>query len=109
MARGNRARPTARSTGSRKAVSADAGGTTTSVGAPTRRGFYDDAVSDLNAALKAVADNFGGRTALHLVPEYFPNRELSVRLLHQDNIGGQHKQLELSLGQHYTARAASTG
>ena len=71
-------------------------------------GFYDDAVSDLNAALKGRSgDQFWPRTyGLHLVPEYFPNRELGVAYYHQNNIEASIKQLELSLSQHYTARAA---
>jgi len=71
-------------------------------------GFYDQAARDLDAAVKGRSrDQFWARTyGLHLVPDYFPNRELGVAYYHQDKIEESIKQLELSLSQCYTARTA---
>ena len=71
-------------------------------------GSYDKAVSDLNVAVKGRSrDQYWPRTyGLHFLPGYFPNRELGVAYYHQDKTEDSIKQLELSLGQRYTARAA---
>ena len=71
-------------------------------------GFYDQAARDLDAAVKGRSrDQFWARTyGLHLVPDYFPNRELGVAYYHQDKIEESIKQLELGLSQCYTARTA---
>ena len=71
-------------------------------------GFYDEAARDLDAAVRGRSrDQFWARTyGLHLVPDYFPNRELGIAYYHQDKIEESVKQLELSLSQCYTARTA---
>ncbi len=71
-------------------------------------GSYDQAVSDLNVAIKDRSrDQYWPRTyGLHFLPDYFPNRELGVAYYQQDKMEDSIKQLELSLGQRYTARAA---
>lgn len=71
-------------------------------------GSYDKAVSDLNVAIKDRSrDQYWPRTyGLHFLPDYFPNRELGVAYYHQDKTEDSIKQLELSLRQRYTARAA---
>jgi len=71
-------------------------------------GFYDEAVSDFNVAIKGrTRDQLWPRTyGLHFVPDYFPNRELGIAYYQQNKVEDSIKQLELSLGQRYSARAA---
>lgn len=71
-------------------------------------GFYSEAQRDLENALKGrSADQLWPRTyGLHFIPEYFPNRELGIVLYHQNQFESSITQLERSLKQRYSARAA---
>ena len=71
-------------------------------------GFYAEAVKDFRAALQnRPQDQLWPRTyGLHFLPAYFPNRELGIAYYHQGQIREGTAQLELSLRQRYSARAA---
>jgi hypothetical protein len=71
-------------------------------------GFYEEAVNDFRAALQGRSrDQLWPRTyGLHFIPEYFPNRELGIALYHQKQVDDSIQQIELSLQQRYSARAA---
>jgi hypothetical protein len=71
-------------------------------------GFYKEAEDDFRAALQGRAkDQRWPRTyGLHFIPEYFPNRELGIALYHQQRIEESLQQIELSLQQRFSARAA---
>lgn len=71
-------------------------------------GYYAEAAEDFRAALQDRSkDQRWPRTyGLHFIPEYFPNRELGIALYHQQQVEAGIHQLELSLEQHYSARAA---
>ncbi len=71
-------------------------------------GFYNEAESDLRAALAGRnRDSLWPRTyGLHLLPEYFPIRELGIVYFHQDRLEESAAALERSLSQQHSARAA---
>jgi len=69
---------------------------------------YEDAEADLRQALsKRDDDQRWARTyGLHLIPEYFPNRELGVTLYFQERYEDAVSHLEASIDDVFTARAA---
>lgn len=70
--------------------------------------FFAESESDLRTALNGRSrDQLWVRTyGLHLVREYFPNRELGVTLFHQNRMEEAIGFLETSLEQRFSARAA---
>jgi hypothetical protein len=71
-------------------------------------GYYKEAETDFKAALQTRGkDQRWPRTyGLHFVPEYFPNRELGIALYHQEQVNESIRLLEISIEQHFSARAA---
>jgi hypothetical protein len=71
-------------------------------------GFYPEAEKDFRIALRSRrADALWPRTyGMHFVPEYFPHRELGINLYYQEDLEGSIQELETSLGQQFSARAA---
>ncbi|HIJ64760.1 MAG TPA: hypothetical protein HPP77_02325 [Candidatus Hydrogenedentes bacterium] len=70
--------------------------------------FWAEAESDFRAALTGRGrDQRWPRTyGLHFVPEYFPHRELGIALLRTERIPEAIEELEASIEQQYSARAA---
>jgi len=70
--------------------------------------FWPEAERDLQMALALrKKDQLWPRTyGLHFLPEYFPHRELGVVLFHQDRLDEAASELEASLEQQFSARAA---
>lgn len=71
-------------------------------------GFWTEAEANLRTAMAMRGgDQLWPRTyGLHFLPEYFPHRELGVVLYHQEALAESIKELEVSLDQQYSARAA---
>jgi curli biogenesis system outer membrane secretion channel CsgG len=71
-------------------------------------GFYSEAERDLRVALTGrKRDQLWPRTyGLHFIPEYFPHRELGIALFQQGRIEEAISELQMSLGQRFSARAA---
>jgi hypothetical protein len=71
-------------------------------------GFYAEAEKDLRLALAGRdRDQLWPRTyGLHLIPEYFPHRELGIALYNETRIEESIRELELSLKQRHSARGA---
>ncbi len=70
--------------------------------------FWSEAESDLRTALASRSrDQLWSRTyGLHFLPEYFPHRELGIVFFHQERFDEAAAELETSLAQQYSARAA---
>jgi hypothetical protein len=71
-------------------------------------GFFEEAARDFHIAIQSRrTDGYWPRTyGMHFAPEYFPHRELGANLYHQGDIEGSIAELEISLAQQYSARAA---
>jgi len=71
-------------------------------------GFLPEAEKDLRAALRSRAeDQLWARTyGLHFMPEYFPHRELGIALYRQGQLSDAISELETSISQRFSARAA---
>ena len=71
-------------------------------------GLWVEAETDLRSALRSRAvDQLWARTyGLHFLPEYFPHRELGIALYRQGRLTEAISELELSIEQHLSARAA---
>jgi len=70
--------------------------------------FWTEAESDMRLALsRRQRDQLWARTyGLHFLPEYFPHRELGIVLYHDGRVDEAIPELELSLSQTFSARAA---
>jgi tetratricopeptide (TPR) repeat protein len=70
--------------------------------------FYKEAENDFRTALASYAqDELWARTyGLHFIPEFFPHRELGVTLYYEKRFPESIAELELSLQQQHSARAA---
>jgi len=70
--------------------------------------YYDEAERDFRQALADRGrDQLWPRTyGLHFIPEYFPHRELGVSLFYGDQLEEARAELEVSLSQRHSARAA---
>jgi len=71
-------------------------------------GFYAEAEKDLRMALAGRdRDQLWPRTyGLHLIPEYFPHRELGIALYQEGRVEDSIRELDLSLKQRYSARGS---
>ncbi len=71
-------------------------------------GFYEQAMNDLDAALKGRArDQYWPRTyGLHFAKEYFPHREMGIAYYFTRDFTGAQRELELSYAQQPSSRAA---
>lgn len=71
-------------------------------------GFPAEAESDFRTALAGRGrDQLWPRTyGLHFIPEYFPHRELGIALFHQGQVEESIPELERSLSDRFSARAA---
>ncbi len=70
--------------------------------------YWEEAEKDLRTALGGRStDGLWPRTyGLHFIPEYFPHRELGIVLLARGDVDGAAAELEKSLSQKVSARAA---
>ncbi|MBI3118535.1 MAG: hypothetical protein HYZ00_07600, partial [Candidatus Hydrogenedentes bacterium] len=71
-------------------------------------GFYAEAERDFRTALiTRKKDQLWPRTyGLHFLSDYFPHRELGIAAYYQGNLDTADTELQLSLGQQHSARAA---
>lgn len=71
-------------------------------------GFLEEAAADFRVAMQSRRkDGLWPRTyGMHFIPEYFPHRELGINLFLQGDLEGSVAELETSLAQQYSARAA---
>ena len=70
--------------------------------------FYAEAKADLRTALRGRGrDQLWPRTyGMHFIPEYFPHRELGIVYYYEGRYDESIQELDLSLGQQVSARAA---
>lgn len=70
--------------------------------------LWDHAEADIRSALalRNVDQRWARTYGLHFTPEYFPNRELGIVLYRKGQLPEAKDYLEISLDQHFTARAA---